>query len=163
MPLKNLTELIDAGNCRLVRLGNVGQSPFILIEKNKPHSAQDTDGSVLTTGIILSAAEVERIANKVDGIEMKPFITDGCTMSPDFNFRECGVLHDLAYWAGGTRDERRAADLQFHQGVERKAGKILARIYWLGVRFGGVPWLPSPWRWGFGRVVWKLGYDKVTE
>ena len=75
---------------------------------------------------------------------------DGCTLAPDFNFPACCDAHDIEYWQGGSAAERLAADHNFRQCIVESGHKRLASVYYLGVRLGGVSWLPTPWRWGFG-------------
>jgi len=82
------------------------------------------------------------------------FVSDGCSLFPDSNYADCCVEHDKAYYFGGTSKERRAADKKLYKCVAAKKGfhhKIIAPIMWLGVRIWGVSWLPTPFRWGFGR------------
>lgn len=83
---------------------------------------------------------------------------DGCSMAPDFNFASCCDQHDVRYWRGGSVDERAQADKTFGQCMAAKDHRVLAQLYYLGVRVGGTPYLPTPWRWGFG---WRFphGYD----
>jgi hypothetical protein len=79
------------------------------------------------------------------------FKTDGCSMFPDGNYRECCVEHDRAYFVGGSLRERRAADKELYRCVRSKGnGKLLASMIFVGVRVGGVSFLPTPFRWGFG-------------
>lgn len=82
------------------------------------------------------------------------FISDGCSMFPDCDYRDCCEEHDLAYYFGGTSKERWQADKKLFKCVAAKKGfqhKIIAPIMWLGVRAFGVSWLPTPYRWGFGK------------
>jgi len=85
----------------------------------------------------------------------RPFISDGCSAWPDqwqeVNMYEDCFLHDIEYWVGGTPADKLAADLQLALGVCRKGAPQMAEIMLAGVRTGGVDWLPTPWRWGFGR------------
>ncbi len=88
--------------------------------------------------------------------ELKDFQSDGCSAFPDGSLSHpqqwqahC-VKHDLAYWQGGTREQRREADRELMHGVRAEGHPVLARCMYLGVRIGGVPWWPTPWRWGFG-------------
>ncbi len=81
------------------------------------------------------------------------FKSDGCSLFPDGNYRDCCVEHDKAYYFGGSLKERSDADKQLYRCVKAKGGrcnKMTARIMWLGVRVGGVSFLPTPFRWGFG-------------
>jgi hypothetical protein len=75
---------------------------------------------------------------------------DGCSMAPDLDFPRCCDRHDVRYWPGGSKAERRQADLEFRQCIEAADHPLLAGIYYYGVRIGGSPYLPTPWRWGFG-------------
>ena len=83
------------------------------------------------------------------------FKSDGCSMFPDGKYRDCCVEHDKAYFAGGSWTNRWQADKKLFKCVASKRGfehKIIAPLMWLGVRAGGVSWLPTSFRWGFGRV-----------
>lgn len=81
------------------------------------------------------------------------FKSDGCTLFPDFNYRDCCVAHDKLYYVGGTSKERWEADKQLYMCIKGKGGRInrmLAPAIWVGARVGGVPFMPTPFRWGFG-------------
>ena len=97
------------------------------------------------------------------------FKTDGCSCFPDGTSgipglweRDCEV-HDLAYWKGGTCGERKAADLLFRDGIREKGHPLIAELAYAGVRMGGSPWLPTPWRWGFGWSEFPRGYGELSE
>ena len=79
------------------------------------------------------------------------FVGDGCSSWPDGDYRECCVAHDRAYFRGGTKAERKAADKQLRDCVRAKGHKYISVMMFWGVRIGGVPWLPLPSRWGFGQ------------
>ncbi len=81
---------------------------------------------------------------------IRPFVTDRCTLFPDGDWGGCCVEHDRAYWRGGTRRQRREADIELMRCVAAKGHPWIAMIMYIGVRIGGTPWLPTPWRWGFG-------------
>lgn len=85
----------------------------------------------------------------------KPFKSDGCSSWPDewqgIDYYEDCFLHDIEYWCGGSEADKLAADLQLALGICRKGAPKMAEIMFNGVRVGGVDWLPTPWRWGFGR------------
>lgn len=94
-------------------------------------------------------------------VAMAPFATDGCSMFPDrapgggADWCDCCLQHDLAYWRGGTRQERLAADRALAACVRDTSGSaLLAALMEGGVRVGGSPYLPTPFRWGFG---WPYG------
>ena len=86
--------------------------------------------------------------------------SDGCSMSPDGDWRHCCVEHDVAYFNGGTSEMRANADEHLRlciqlQGLSKGGFMIpiygvLSWVYWGGVRVGGLPWIPAPWRWGYG-------------
>ena len=80
------------------------------------------------------------------------FKSDGCSLFPDGNYHDCCVEHDKAYYFGGTKAERKAADRQLCDCVRAKGHRFLAPMMYLGVRVGGVAWLPTPFRWGFGNT-----------
>jgi hypothetical protein len=86
-------------------------------------------------------------------------MVDGCSMAPDFNFIDCCDQHDARYWLGGSAAARALADQEFSQCVAAKDHAVLAKLYYLGVRVGGTPYLPTPWRWGFG-WPYPHGYDR---
>ena len=83
---------------------------------------------------------------------------DGCTLTPDFDFRMCCDTHDVAYWLGGSSAQRLDADREFRACVSEKNHPLLAWLYYSGVRAGGVGFLPTPWRWGFG---WDFPQSKA--
>lgn len=92
---------------------------------------------------------------------LKDFSSDGCSLFPDGNMRdsklwcECCYQHDLAYWRGGTQDERLHADEQLRTCVETRTGdRALAQTMFAGVRSGGAPVFPTWYRWGYG---WNFG------
>ena len=87
----------------------------------------------------------------------KPFQSDGCSCFPDLNYGDCCVDHDRVYWQGGTPDQRRVADDALRQCIAAKGRPMLSHVVYWGVRLGGHGWLPTPWRWGFGRR-WPDGY-----
>jgi len=93
--------------------------------------------------------------------ELRPFKSDGCSLFPDKSnatgkdWSRCCVCHDLVYWAGGTAGERRKADLELKEcvaGITHK--ESLANLMHAGVRIGGTPYLPTPFRWSYG---WGYG------
>jgi hypothetical protein len=88
-----------------------------------------------------------------------PFTTDGCSLWPDGAWQTCCVDHDTTYWCGGGAEARREADALLRDCVARESAGMAALI-WAGVRAAGVPWLPVPWRWGYG-WPWPRGYDET--
>lgn len=99
---------------------------------------------------------------------LQPFTTDGCSHFPDrapsghADWCHCCVIHDLAYWRGGTSEERLLADLALKSCVHAASGsKTLVETMFLGVRAGGGPQFHTPYRWGYG---WPAGrpYKPLT-
>lgn len=71
-------------------------------------------------------------------------MSDGCTDSPDAGWwgvhRECCLDHDCVYYYGGTKADRRDADMVFRRClISRGMPSPIAWLYWLGVRVGGHP------------------------
>lgn len=116
---------------------------------------------ILAVSIIISScASPNHIRN---------FTTDGCSLFPDGNLKDrhlwcdCCFAHDIAYWRGGTREERLRADQMLKGCVQEKTGdKVLAETMFLGVRAGGSAAFPTWYRWGYG---WSYGreYAPVTN
>ena len=83
------------------------------------------------------------------------FKSDKCSLFPDGDYCDCCVEHDKAYFFGGSFKERRHADIKLYKCVRAKKGfhhKIIAPLMYVGVRIGGVSWLPTSFRWGFGKT-----------
>lgn len=99
---------------------------------------------------------------------LEPFVSDGCSRFPDGTWfdrelwLDCCVEHDRAYWLGGTYGERLAADKKLRDCVARVGEPIIAELMLGGVRAGGTPFLPTPYRWGYG---WPFprGYSELTD
>jgi hypothetical protein len=99
--------------------------------------------------------------------ELSPFTTDGCSSFPDGTPKNknlwltCCIKHDLAYWQGGTHQQRLDADLELEQCVAKAGEPEIAKLMLQGVRAGGAPMLPTPYRWGYG---WPFGrgYKALT-
>lgn len=90
------------------------------------------------------------------------FRSDDCSLFPDCDYADCCREHDRAYFFGGSRKARRQADARLFRCVGAKRGwhhRIIAPVMWLGVRLGGVSWLPTPFRWGFG-ADWEKKREK---
>jgi hypothetical protein len=92
--------------------------------------------------------------------ELAPFTSDGCSSFPDGTpanqslWLDCCVRHDLAYWRGGTYEERLKADLALEQCVAKAGEPDIAKLMLQGVRTGGSPYFWTLYRWGYG---WPFG------
>lgn len=99
---------------------------------------------------------------------LRPFTSDGCSLFPDGTFKDktrwlhCCTAHDKAYWMGGTREERKQADEALRACVENIGEPQLGEIMRQGVRAGGGPYWPTPYRWGYGWDV-PRGYRALSE
>lgn len=92
----------------------------------------------------------------VNGSELKPFTSDGCSVFPDGTPSEqelwlsCCTQHDFEYWQGGTHQQRLASDQKLQACVAEVGQPEIAAIMLLGVRVGGSPHFPTEFRWGYG-------------
>jgi hypothetical protein len=102
------------------------------------------------TRIDLMAEQVYSSSSPGGPLPPHAFKSDGCSCWPDGDWLECCVKHDLLYWAGGAREERKNADIELRNCIAEKGHPVVAQVMFLGVRIGGVWWLPTPFRWGFG-------------
>lgn len=118
------------------------QLPTALAEENSPHRIE---GSV-----------PGRSARPDSGRKLRPFFSDGCSSSPDgvpkntSAWVDCCVEHDVAYWIGGTEEDRKNADLALKSCIAGKGYPVIAKIYYYGVRMGGTPDSYATYRWGYG-------------
>ncbi len=91
---------------------------------------------------------------------LQAFSSDGCSLFPDGTWtnstlwKSCCFKHDYEYWKGGTEQEREASDQALRQCVIRLGEAEIAALMLTGVRTGGGPYWPTPYRWGYG---WPLG------
>ena len=74
----------------------------------------------------------------------------------------CCIKHDIAYWQGGTCEDRREADKALKECVAKVGEPVIAKIMLAGVRVGGTPYLPTSYRWGYGWPYLR-GYKDLTE
>jgi hypothetical protein len=100
--------------------------------------------------------------------EIAPFTSDGCSSFPDGTptnqslWLECCIRHDLAYWRGGSYQERIDADLGLEKCVAAAGEPEIAKLMLQGVRTGGSPYFLTTYRWGYG---WPFGrgYQALTS
>lgn len=86
------------------------------------------------------------------------FTTDGCSVWPDDGYADCCLAHDMAYWCGGTDEERAQADAALAACVADRGAAGMGDVMAAGSRIGGASALPTPWRWGYGwNWPWQLG------
>ncbi len=88
-------------------------------------------------------------------------MSDGCSVPEVLRWlikresvAECAVcvVHDRAYYYGGSPEDRVAADEALRVGlIAAGMPAWKARFYWLGVRLGGMPyWRVKGVSWSFG-------------
>ena len=94
--------------------------------------------------------------------ELKPFTTDGCSLWMDGPplypnlWRHCCVAHDLAYWQGGSKEQRLAADNAIQSCVFKAADSKGMANYMHGmIRWGGSPYWMNYYRWSYGWNYWE--------
>jgi hypothetical protein len=63
------------------------------------------------------------------------FGSDGCTKSPDLNFRSCCEEHDYHYRSGDI--PRSEADKKLRQCIRSRGWIVTPWVYWLMVRLFG--------------------------
>lgn len=70
-------------------------------------------------------------------------------------WHQCCVEHDRAYYYGGSRTDKLAADETLKQCVaktfkDENAGRLLGLIMQTAVTIGGQPYFATSFRWGYG-------------
>ena len=90
----------------------------------------------------------------------KPFISDGPSCCPRYiicggktiDLYPAAAEHDLAYYIGGSENDRFREDLRLAENVVFRCGGTpeIAMTMLNAVRLGGTDKLPTSWRWGFG-------------
>ncbi len=102
------------------------------------------------------SAQLDESTRKPDYI----FTTDGCSRWPDGSWGVCCIAHDISYWCGGSEQDRKDADQELMRCVNDYSPMMGAIVY-AGVRIGGLPWLPAPWRWSYGWDQWPGSYEET--
>jgi len=96
--------------------------------------------------------------------ELKPFITDYCTMFVDGTptnpnlWKHCCIEHDIHYWYGGSLKDQDITDLKLKSCVEAAAGTYWADIIYLGVRAGHYSPVKNVHKWSWG---WEQQRKKI--
>lgn len=99
---------------------------------------------------------------------LRPFTSDLCSAYPEGvkdhpnAWCECCVEHDLKYWMGGTRKEKKQADNDLARCVANSGYKKRGKIMFLGVQMLGGAHLPFSWRWGYGWLFHR-GYKPLSS
>lgn len=101
-------------------------------------------------------------------ITIVPFTSDGCSWFPDGDLTNqekwlhCCRAHDIDYWQGGTEVQRLASDARLYACISDVGLSKLGVAMLFGVRLGGTPYLPTPFRWGFG-WPYPRGYQALSN
>ena len=113
--------------------------------------------SILNFILVLITLSISSIVHAETETEtIKPFTSDGCSIFPDGTFEHkdlwlaCCTAHDYAYWKGGTQKQKEKADKELRQCVAKVGQPKIAELMLAGVKVGGNPYLPTPFRWGYG-------------
>lgn len=101
--------------------------------------------------VLISSLAFSGEAKKVENT-LRSFTTEGCSVIPDFQMTDCCILHDLAYWKGGSSEDRLKADQDLASCVAEKSNSLFGSMFYLGVRLGGSPDYLTGYHWGYG---WK--------
>lgn len=123
-------------------------------------TARCLKGIALAATLALGACASPRV--------LRDFTTDSCSLFPDGAdqgpqcWADCCVVHDGAYWRGGTAQERRQADQALRECVARAGHPKTATLMYDGVRLNGMPLWPTWFRWGYGWGYGR-GYEPLTD
>ena len=99
--------------------------------------------------------------------DLRPFKTDYCTAFPEGTisqpdlWKHCCLIHDLHFWAGGTRKERDLMDINFKECIAETGMPRTAEMMYQAVRAGShSPFQFKGKHWGNG---WreKAYYEKL--
>ncbi len=100
---------------------------------------------------------------------LSPFASDGCSLFPDASLINnddwctCCVEHDIAYWKGGSEQQREKVDTALMRCVYKKTNDhVLANVMFEGVRFGGSLYFYNWYCWGYG-WPYDRKYQALTE
>jgi len=108
------------------------------------------------------------LAFTVSADSLKPFTSDGCSLFPNGSLEDrnkclpCCIEHDLAYWQGGTEEQRKEADNKLKHCVAAAGEKQISEIMHFGVTIGGDAIYPTRYRWGYG-WPYERGYGALSK
>lgn len=95
--------------------------------------------------------------------ELVPFETDYCTGYPEGTWdhpdlwKHCCLEHDLYFWAGGSKEDRRSSDFILKECVEETGENFQALIIYIAVSAGSY----SPIK--FSNKKWNYGWTQRTS
>ena len=134
-------------------------SPMILSGLYTAHFATDLLIPMQTTDADRAQAAVYLEAENLP-TPPEEFRRDGCTLWPDklpgHNFNEACLKHDIAYWAGGSREQQKKVNQEFRQDINETG--LLGPVFGF-IMYTGVTWFGNN---GVSRVIdshWGFGWD----
>ena len=108
-----------------------------------------TNGRLLIIACVLVACTSDS--------QLMAFSSEGCAsfLDRDLNgpgdWCDCCLEHDIAYWRGGSSEQRDQADNRLRECVKQKTNnEALAEDMYQGVRSGDSPYFFTGYRWGYG-------------
>jgi len=100
--------------------------------------------------------------------KLVPFTADGCPTFPysieypnQDKWALCCIQHNVAYWKGGSSDDRQDADKQLRACIIEQGDANAAGLVYVGVRQRDMDLITLTRRWGYG---WKInrGYAPLS-
>jgi hypothetical protein len=105
-----------------------------------------------------------KLFKKCPGKPYDPLTSDGCSFFPDGERKGCCIEHDMAYYYGGSAEDKLKADLELSECVEQVSGPFVAMLMYAGVRIFGHPAWPHRFRWGKGlHYCDSFSYNKQVQ
>ncbi len=144
------------GAARAIDIAGEGAATFVVQSpagSRRSESLYYTNGSSVRLSFYAHAVHA---SYATDSQWLAPFTSDGCSAFPDGTLAQqtlwldCCTAHDLAYWRGGSYDQRSTADLALRQCVAQVGEEEIGLLMLAGVRAGGSPLWPTAFRWGYG-------------
>jgi hypothetical protein len=96
-------------------------------------------------------------------VKLEPFVTDYCTNYPEGTkeepdlWKHCCLMHDLYFWAGGSKEDRSNADMELKECIEVTGATQIARLVYLAVRAGSYSPIKYPDK------KWSNGWSERPE
>lgn len=111
----------------------------------------------VTTDEMINQAEKYVTTNNLEKPPLS-FTQDGCSLFVDsffgHDFSDACLNHDIKYWAGGSKEERKLADIALREDISHTGplGPIIAPIMYAGVRMFGNSFVTHAVdaNWGYG-------------
>ena len=82
--------------------------------------------------------------------DVRPFKTDFCTNFAEGTrdepalWKHCCLVHDMFFWAGGSKADRDIADLDLRSCITKTGATQIANLMYLGVRAGSLSPIKYP-------------------